>query len=78
MVRIALVQMSCEKAAIAENIRVMENHVIEAERRGVDIIGFPEMSIGIQSIKWEPRYLDGPARSYPRISGVGHHISRID
>lgn len=37
--------MRCEKAAIAENIRVMERYVIEAGRRGVDIIGFPEMSI---------------------------------
>jgi predicted amidohydrolase len=45
MVRIALVQMRCEKAAITDNIRVMERYVREAGRRGVDIIGFPEMSI---------------------------------
>jgi predicted amidohydrolase len=45
MLRIALVQMRCEKAAVSENIRVIENHIEEAEKRGIDVIGFPEMSI---------------------------------
>lgn len=42
---IALVQMTCEKGAIRENIRATRSWVDEAMRRGADIVCFPEMSI---------------------------------
>ncbi len=45
MVRISLVQMRCEKAAIAQNLDSMAGFLGEAQERRVDIIGFPEMSI---------------------------------
>jgi predicted amidohydrolase len=45
MVKIGLIQMRCEKAAVAENSKAMARCVLEAEKRGVDIIGFPEMNI---------------------------------
>lgn len=44
-VKIGLVQMRCEKGAIAENLESLSRYLAEAERRGIDIIGFPEMSI---------------------------------
>lgn len=44
-IRIALVQMRCEKGAIAENIKSMAVYLDEAEKRGLDIIGFPEANI---------------------------------
>ncbi len=37
--------MRCEKGAIDENLAVMSTYIIQAERRGIDIIGFPEASI---------------------------------
>ncbi|NUM46020.1 MAG: carbon-nitrogen hydrolase family protein, partial [Anaerolineales bacterium] len=43
--RIALAQMRCEKAAINENLAVMADILTEAEKRRVDIVGFPEMSL---------------------------------
>jgi predicted amidohydrolase len=43
--RLSLVQMRCEKGAIDANLEAMSGYVAEAARRGVDIIGFPEMSI---------------------------------
>jgi (R)-amidase len=43
--RIALAQMRCEKAAINENLAVIADILTEAERRQVDIVGFPEMSL---------------------------------
>lgn len=43
--KIGLIQMFCEKAAIAENLAQMARTVAEAAARGVDVIGFPEMSI---------------------------------
>jgi predicted amidohydrolase len=44
-IKIGLIQMRCEKSAMAENIRKMETYIIEAEKRRIDIISFPEMSI---------------------------------
>ncbi len=62
--RIALVQMRCEKTAIAENLRFIKDCIMEAEKQGVDIIGFPEMSItGYANPLKFPRAvisLDGP------------------
>ncbi|UCD08662.1 MAG: hypothetical protein JSU79_09915 [Dehalococcoidales bacterium] len=43
--RISLVQMRCEKGAINENMAAAAGFIEEAEKRGVDIIGFPEASI---------------------------------
>ena len=45
MIRIGLVQMRCEKATIAENLRATARHLEEATSREVDILGFPEMSV---------------------------------
>lgn len=45
MLQIGLVQMLCPKGAIDENLDVIEQHLREAEERGVDILCFPEMSI---------------------------------
>lgn len=44
-VRIGLVQMRCEKGAIAENLEAMSSYLAEAEKLGIDIIGFPEANI---------------------------------
>lgn len=45
MVKIGLVQMLCEKGAMAENLKRMEQHLMEAISHDVDIVCFPEMSI---------------------------------
>lgn len=42
---IGLVQMRCEKGAINDNLAAAEAHIQEAERRGIDMLCFPEMSI---------------------------------
>jgi predicted amidohydrolase len=44
-VKIGLVQMNCEKGAIAENQAEIGRQVVEAAERGVDILAFPEMSL---------------------------------
>jgi predicted amidohydrolase len=43
--RIGLVQMRCEKGAIAANLAAMEEHVRAAQQQGIDIVCFPEASI---------------------------------
>ena len=43
--RVALAQMRCEKAAISENLATMAAFLIQAEKRKIDIAGFPEMSL---------------------------------
>jgi (R)-amidase len=45
MLRIGLIQMQCEKAQIQQNMAAISGHLKEAAARGVDIIGFPEMSL---------------------------------
>lgn len=45
MVRIGLIQMLCEKAAIAENLRSTARYLGEAIAYDLDIISFPEMNI---------------------------------
>lgn len=45
MVRIGLIQMCCEKAAIAENLESTTRYFDEAIAHGLDIVSFPEMSI---------------------------------
>ena len=43
--KLALVQMRCEKAAIGDNVRRMETFLNRAENLSADIICFPEMNI---------------------------------
>jgi predicted amidohydrolase len=45
MIRVGLIQMRCEKAAIAENLEEMKAYLVEAAARQVDIVGFPEMCL---------------------------------
>ena len=45
MLRIGLIQMRCEKAAIDENLASISGTLDEAAARAIDIVGFPEMSI---------------------------------
>ncbi|OGO40387.1 MAG: hypothetical protein A2147_06305 [Chloroflexi bacterium RBG_16_57_8] len=43
--RIGLVQMRSEKGAIAENLAIMSRYIVEADDKGIDILGFPEASL---------------------------------
>ncbi|HEY91443.1 MAG TPA: hypothetical protein G4O07_06370 [Dehalococcoidia bacterium] len=45
MLRIGLVQMRCEEAAVTANLESMSRYIIGTDTRGIDILGFPEMSI---------------------------------
>jgi predicted amidohydrolase len=45
MLKIGLIQMYCEKAAIADNLTRTSRYLDEAIALNVDIVGFPEMSI---------------------------------
>ena len=45
MPRIALVQMQCEKAAVAQNLQQIAHHLAQAAARDVDILGLPEMCL---------------------------------
>lgn len=45
MLRIGLIQMCCEKAAIEQNLQTIGAHLAEASARAMDVVGFPEMSI---------------------------------
>lgn len=45
ILKIALVQMFSEKGAIEHNLTETSRHIEEAEKRGIDIIAFPEASI---------------------------------
>jgi predicted amidohydrolase len=45
MLKIGLVQMNCEKGAVAENRAEIVRQVAAAAERGVDILAFPEMSL---------------------------------
>jgi predicted amidohydrolase len=62
--KIGLIQMFCEKAAIAENLERTEHYIGEAAARGVDIVGFPEASITgyVNPIRYPESVLrlDGP------------------
>lgn len=40
-----LIQMQCEKGAIQENLNRIAHYLAEAQAHGVEIIGFPEMSL---------------------------------
>ena len=43
--RLALVQMRCEKATVSENVARMIEFLDQAEERSADIVCFPEMNI---------------------------------
>jgi predicted amidohydrolase len=45
LLKIALAQMRAEKGAIEENLATISSLLTEAARRGVEIIGLPEMSL---------------------------------
>jgi (R)-amidase len=45
MINIGLVQMYCEKGAIAANRERMAGYLTEAASRGVEIVAFPEMNL---------------------------------
>ena len=45
MTRIGLIQMNCEKGAIQKNLEVIAGCLAGAAARGVEIVGFPEMSL---------------------------------
>jgi predicted amidohydrolase len=58
--RIALVQMRCEKGDIAGNLTRIGAEIAAAEERGVEIVAFPEMSITgyIDPAIWPDTVLD--------------------
>ncbi len=45
MLRIGLVQMTCEKAACAQNLQAMAGVLARAQTLDMNIVGFPEMNI---------------------------------
>jgi predicted amidohydrolase len=45
LIRVGLIQMLCEKAAIAENLERMNDYLAEAAALRVDIVAFPEMCL---------------------------------
>ncbi len=45
VLKIALVQMQCEKGAVRKNLRKMETYIELASNSGADIIAFPELCI---------------------------------
>ncbi len=63
-ITIGLVQMRCEKGAVAENLAAIQRHIQEGISRGVDILCFPEMSITgyLDPNRWPESILrlDGP------------------
>jgi predicted amidohydrolase len=75
--RLSLVQMLCEKGAVARNLDCIEAHIRNAAARGTDIICFPEMSITgyIDPSRWSEAVLslDGPevARFAAMTAGAG-------
>ncbi|HNB51370.1 MAG TPA: carbon-nitrogen hydrolase family protein [Anaerolineales bacterium] len=75
--RVALAQIRCEKAAIHENLAVIADVLTEAEKRQVDIVGFPEMSLtGYADPTRYPEAiitLDGP--EVAALLEVSHHFS---
>jgi predicted amidohydrolase len=62
--RVGLIQMVCEKAAIEENLAAHARFLDEAAARRIDIVGFPEMSLtGYADPTRQPEAvltLDGP------------------
>jgi predicted amidohydrolase len=44
-IKIALVQMNCEKAAIDRNLLLMREYIAAGQANGADIVCFPEMNI---------------------------------
>ena len=63
-ITIGLVQMRCEKGAVAENLAAIQRHIQEGISQGADILCFPEMSITgyLDPNRWPEAILrlDGP------------------
>lgn len=63
-VRVALVQMRCEKSAVLENLDAFSQYLAEAATRDIDIIAFPEMCLTgyADPVKYRGAalHLDGP------------------
>lgn len=63
-ITIGLVQMRCEKGAVAENLAAIQRHIQAGISQGVDILCFPEMSITgyLDPNRWPEAILrlDGP------------------
>lgn len=45
ILKIGLIQMFCEKGDVVQNLKATEQYILEAEKRGIDILGFPEASL---------------------------------
>jgi predicted amidohydrolase len=64
VIRIGLIQMHCEKGAIQQNLETIASTLEESAAHGVEMIGFPEMSLTGYAVP--PRFpeagidLDGP------------------
>ena len=73
MTRIALAQMNCEKAAVAQNLQQIADLLAEAAARGVDILALPEMCLtGYADPTRYPQAvlrLDGPELAAPGLYG---------
>ena len=68
-IRVGLIQMQCEKGEFQQNLKTVSHYLDEAQSRGVDIVGFPEMNL--------TGYAD-PAR-YPKavISLDGQEVQQL-
>ncbi len=79
MIKIGLIQMRCEKAAMAENLASTARYLDQAVARGVDIVGFPEMSItGYADPSKQPEAiarLDGPEVAQVLEMTKGHAVT---
>ncbi len=77
--KIGLVQMRCEKAAIADNLEEISRHLDKAVAYGVQILAFPEMSItGYADPNRYPKaviHLDGPEVEWLLENTEGQEIS---
>jgi predicted amidohydrolase len=64
MLRISLVQMNCEKAAMDANLESISHYLADAQARNIDMVAFPEMSItGYADTERYPQailQMDGP------------------
>ena len=77
--RIGLVQMRCEKAAVTSNLEGISRHLKEAVAHGVQILAFPEMSItGYADPNRYPEaviQLDGPEVGRLLEITAGHQVT---
>ena len=67
--RVALVQLRCEKGAIGQNLAEIARHVREAHARGCAMVCFPEMSI--------TGYIDPPRRPDAILDVTGPEVAEF-